>query len=71
MIENFLKLGGCLAVAAHAGISEATHVDWIESSEEGAGEECCAWNSKVVRSGGLRHFERLRRVTLIQSFECT
>src|ERR1035437_4329181 len=69
MIKNFLKLSRCLAMAAHAGISEAAHVDRIESSEEG-GAICGARNSKVVRSGGLRHFERFCWIALVESFEC-
>src|ERR1017187_9993615 len=70
MIEKFLKLSRCLAMSAHMGVSEATHVNWIESSEEGGVEVCGARNSKVVRSGGLRHFERFRWIALVQSFEC-
>src|SRR5579863_4691907 len=69
MVKNFLKLGRCLAMAAQSGISEAAHVDRIESSEEGAGVERCAWNSEVVWSTYLCHFERFRRVSLIESFE--
>src|ERR1035438_10004008 len=70
MIKNLLKLSRCLAMSAHMGVSEATHVDWIESSEEGGVEVCGARNSKVVRSGGLRHFERFRWIALVESFEC-
>jgi hypothetical protein len=33
MVKNFLKLSRCLAMAAHSGVSEATHVDRIENSE--------------------------------------
>ena len=69
MIQNLLKLGRGLAMTAHSGKSEAAHVDGIESSEEGATVERCARNGKFVRSGGLRHFERLHRVATIESFE--
>ena len=59
MIENLLKLSRRLAMTAHPGISKATHVDRIESSEEGAGVKRCARNSEVVRSRRLVSFRAL------------
>src|ERR1700722_15310128 len=69
MIQKFSKLGRCFAMAAHSGVSEAPHVDWIESSEEGTIPKCCARNSEGVGSCPLCHFERFRRVSLVESFE--
>jgi hypothetical protein len=58
MIQDFLKLSCCLAMTPHPGISETTHVNRIESSEEGSAcKVCSARNGEVVRCGGLRHFE--------------
>src|SRR5206468_11375685 len=69
MIKKFLKFNRCLAVAAHLGTSETTHVDWIKNSEKGVGESCCTRHSKVVRSSGLRNVDRFRSFTLFESFE--
>src|SRR5450432_3906699 len=70
MIENFTKLSCGLARAAQPRISETTHVDRIERSEEGsAGKVCGAGNGEVVGCGGVRNFERFRRVILVECFE--
>ena len=69
MIKKLSKFSRGLALAAQPGISQTTHVDWIESSEKGATIVCRTRNSEVVRSGGLRHFERFRCVTLVESVE--
>jgi hypothetical protein len=55
--------------APQPGISQTMHVDWIESSEGGAREECRTRNSEVVRSRRLRHFEGFRCVTFVESAE--
>ena len=68
MIENFLILARALAGAAQPEICQTTHINRIESSEEGPAEECGTWNCEVVRSGGLCHLERLRGVTLVKRF---
>jgi hypothetical protein len=60
MIQNPLKLRRCFAVSSNSRMCEATHVDRIESSEEGGpGPECRTGNSKMVRGGHLRHFKAL------------
>ena len=69
MIENFLKLSRSLTVAAHLRISQTTQIDWVENSKTRAEEECYTRDSEVVRSRRMRHFERLRRVTLAESVE--
>src|ERR1700691_6764192 len=59
MIENFLKLSHCLAMAAQAGIGEAADEDRIKRPKESsAGVIRGARNGEVVRSGRLRHIER-------------
>src|SRR5204863_2941057 len=70
MIANFLKLRRCLTVTAHLGIRQTAHVDRIESSEEGGASEVCGTrHSELERSGGLRHFERFRRVAVVERVE--
>src|SRR6516165_11819060 len=70
MIENFLKLGRCFGMAPHLGISETTHVNRIERSEEGSASKVCgARNSEVIWCGSLRHFERFRWVILVECSE--
>jgi len=70
MIENGLKLSRGIARAAQLRVGQATHVDWIEGSEEGGASEVgCAWDREVVRSRGLRQCERFRRVTLVERVE--
>src|SRR5260370_31911378 len=69
MLQDFLELRRCLAVAPHPGINETTHVDRIERSEEAsAGKVCGARNGEVVWCGGLRYFERFRWVILVECF---
>ena len=71
MIQKFLKLDRSIAVAAYPGICEATDVDGIQSSKERARVVRGARDGKLVWNGLLRHFNRLLRVTLVQSFEAS
>ena len=56
-------------MTAYSGKGEAAHIDGIESSEESAAVVGCTRNAEFVRNGDSRHFERLHRVVMVESFE--
>ena len=69
MIQD-LKFSRCLEMAAHLGISETTHIDWVGAPKKEPEPYFVRRRAEVVRSGGLRHFERFRQVAVVESFEC-